>query len=109
QVRDKSWLTSTPQDAPVSGLVVGLETDDDDPAVVGRVHHFLLPAQGWGAASDAKEVKDLAGDAQKALGAWRKSVRAKPTKQQVDRLLNLSRRVESLWKLTLRRFEIADQ
>ncbi|MDE8670766.1 hypothetical protein PY310_19525 [Pseudarthrobacter sp. H3Y2-7] len=33
----------------------------------------------------------------------------KPSKQQVDRLLNLSRRVETLWKLTLRRFEIADQ
>lgn len=109
QVRDKSWLTSTPQDAPLSGLAAGLKTDDDDPAVVGRVHHFLLPAQGWGAASDAKEVKDLAGDTQKALGAWRKSLRAKPTKQQVDRLLNLSRRVETLWKLTLRRFEIADQ
>ncbi|BCW53647.1 restriction endonuclease subunit M [Arthrobacter sp. StoSoilB19] len=109
QVRDKSWLTSTPQDAPLSGLAAGLGTDDDDPAVVGRVHHFLLPAQGWGAASDAKEVKDLAGDAQKALGAWRKSLRAKPTKQQIDRLLNLSRRVESLWKLTLRRFDIADQ
>lgn len=109
QVRDKSWLTSTPQDAPLSGLAAGLKTDDDDPAVVGRVHHFLLPAQGWGAASDAKEVKDLAGDAQKVLGAWRKSVRVKPSKQQVDRLLSLSRRVESLWKLTLRRFEIADQ
>lgn len=109
QVRDKSWLTSTPQDAPLNGLVVGLEADDDDAAVVGRVHHFLLPAQGWGAASDAKEVKDLAGDAQKLLGAWRKSVRVKPTKQQVDRMLNLSRRVETLWKLTLRRFEIADQ
>lgn len=109
QVRDKSWLTSTPQDAPLRGLVTGLAADEDDPAVVGRIHHFLLPAQGWGAASDAKAIKDLAGDAQKALGAWRKSVRLKPTKQQVERLLNLSRRVESLWKLTLRRFEIADQ
>lgn len=108
QVKDKSWLTSTPYDAPLSGLVAALEADDDDPAVVGRVHHFLLPAQGWGAASDAKEVKDLAGDAQKALGAWRKSVRLKLTKQQVDRLLNLSRRVEALWKLTLRRLEIAE-
>jgi hypothetical protein len=93
QVRDKSWLTTTPQDAPLRGLVAGLEADDDDAAVVGRVHHFLLPAQGWGAASDAKEVKDLAADAQKALGAWRRSVRLKPSKQQVDRLLSLSRRV----------------
>jgi hypothetical protein len=109
QIRDKSWLTSTPQDAPLSGLVAGLGTDDDDPAVVGRIHHFLLPAMGWGAASDAKEVKDLAADAQKALGAWRKSSRLKLTKQQIERLLSLSRRVESLWKLTLRRFEIAEQ
>ncbi|MFJ6454955.1 DNA methyltransferase [Paenarthrobacter sp. NPDC091669] len=108
QIRDKSWLTSAPYDAPLTGLAAALEHDGDDPAVVGRVHHFLLPAQGWGAASDAKEVKDLAGDAQKALATWRKSVRIKPTKQQIDRLLNLSRRVESLWKLTLRRFEIAN-
>ncbi|MEH0108889.1 DNA methyltransferase [Tersicoccus sp. MR15.9] len=109
QIKDKSWLTSAPYDAPLSGLVAALEADDDDPAVSGRVHHFLLPAQGWGAASDAKEVKDLAGDAQKALGSWRKSVRVKPTKPQLDRFLNLSRRVESLWKLTLRRFEIAER
>jgi len=107
QIKDKSWLTSTPHDAPLTGLAAALEHDGDDPAVVGRVHHFLLPAQGWGAASDAKEVKDLAGDAQKALGTWRKSVRIKPTKQQIDRLLNLSRRVENLWKLVLRRLEVA--
>lgn len=109
QIKDKSWLTSAPYDAPLTGLVTALEADDDDPAVSGRVHHFLLPAQGWGASSDAKEVRDLAGEAQKAVGTWRKSVRVKPTKQQTDRLLNLSRRVESLWKLTLRRFEIAEQ
>ncbi|MDP9998290.1 Eco57I restriction-modification methylase domain-containing protein [Pseudarthrobacter sulfonivorans] len=108
QVKDKSWLTSTPHDAPLTGLVQALEDDTGDPAVAGRVHHFLLPAPGWGAASDAKEVKDLAGDAQKALGAWRKSLRLKPTKQQVDRLLDLSRRVEALWKLALRRLEIAE-
>ncbi|MET3366940.1 UNVERIFIED_CONTAM: hypothetical protein ABIE34_000161 [Jeotgalibacillus campisalis] len=108
QIKDKSWLTSAPYDSPLAGLAAALEHDGDDPAVVGRVHHFLLPAQGWGAASDAKEVKDLVGDAQKALGTWRKSVRIKPIKQQIDRLLNLSRRVESLWKLTLRRFEIAN-
>lgn len=108
QVKDKSWLTSTPQDASLTGLVTALADDADDHAVVGRIHHFLLPAMGWGAAADAKEVKDLAGDAQKALGAWRKTVRLKPTKQQVDRLSNLSQRVETLWKLTLRRLEIAE-
>jgi type II restriction/modification system DNA methylase subunit YeeA len=108
QVKDKSWLTSAPNDAPLTGLVAALEADEDDPAVSGRVHHFLLPAQGWGAASEAKEVKDLVGEAQKALGAWRKSLRKQPTKQQMERFLNLSRRVESLWKLSLRRFEIAE-
>lgn len=107
QIKDKSWLTSTPYDAPLTGLVAALEADDDDPAVSGRVHHFLLPARGWGAAADAKEVRDLAGDAQKALSAWNKSLRKPPTKPQLDRLLSLSRRVESLWKLTLRRLDIA--
>lgn len=108
-VMDKSWLASTPQDAPLTGLVGAMRRESDDEAVVGRIHHFLLPAAGWGAASDAKEVKDLAGDAQKVLKTWRNSVKTKPTKAQADRLVNLGRRVESLWKLSLRRLQVAEQ
>ena len=75
--------------------------ETDDPNVVGRIHHFLLPAAGWGAAAEAKEVKDLAGDAQKELKAWRNRIKAKPSKTQVDRLVNLGRRVETLMAIYL--------
>lgn len=107
-VNDKSWLKSAPQDAPLTGLVEAMTTETDDPNVVGRIHHFLLPADGWGAAADAKEVKDLAGEAQQDLKAWRNKIKSKPSKTQVDRMVNLGRRVESLWKLTLRRLQVAE-
>ncbi|WP_443197370.1 Eco57I restriction-modification methylase domain-containing protein [Pseudarthrobacter sp. 1C304] len=107
-VSDKSWLKSAPQDAPLTGLVETMITETDDPNVVGRIHHFLLPADGWGAAADAKEVKDLAGEAQQELKAWRTRIKSKPSKNQLDRFVNLGRRVESLWKLTLRRLQVAE-
>ncbi|RAN72341.1 hypothetical protein B5P43_32815 [Bacillus sp. SRB_336] len=108
-LHDKSWLKSAPQDAPLTGLVAAMNAEQDDAVVVGRIHHFLLPADGWGAASDAKEVKDLAGDAQKMLKTWRNSVKNKPSKAQADRLVNLGRRVESLWAISLRRLQVAEQ
>lgn len=108
-INDKTWLKSAPQDASLTGLVAAMNAEQEDAAVVGRVHHFLLPADGWGAASDAKEVKDLAGDAQKTLKTWRNSVKNKPSKAQVDRLVNLGRRVESLWAISLRRLQVAEQ
>ncbi|MGW6173687.1 DNA methyltransferase [Arthrobacter sp. NPDC055138] len=107
-VNDKSWLTSAPQDAPLTGLVDAMQRATDDEAVIGRIHHFLLPAAGWGAAADAKEVKDLASDPQQRLKAWRKQVLGKPTKAQVDRFAKLANRVEVLWKFALRRLQIAD-
>ncbi|MHA7181624.1 Eco57I restriction-modification methylase domain-containing protein [Arthrobacter sp. MDB2-24] len=107
-VNDKTWLTTEPVEARLTGLVAAMAEDTDDPNVVSRIHHFLLPSDGWGAAADAKEVKDLAGGAQKELKAWRTKVKVKPSKKQVDRLLALSSRVESLWKLTLRRLQVAE-
>lgn len=107
-VNDKSWLTSVPADAPLSGLAEAIASESDDPNVVGRIHHFLLPAAGWGAAAEAKEVKEIAGDAQKDLKAWRNRIKTKPSKTQVDRLANLGRRVETLWQFTLRRLEVAE-
>lgn len=107
-VNDKSWLKSAPQDAHLLGLVEAMTSETDDPSVVGRIHHFLLPAEGWGAAADAKEVKDLAGEAQQELKAWRTKIKSKPNKTQIDRMVNLGRRVESLWKLTLRRLQVAE-
>lgn len=107
-INDQTWLKSEAAEAPLTGLVGAMKDDTDDPNAVGRIHHFLLPADGWGAAADAKEVKELAGDAQKELKAWRTKVKAKPSKTQLDRLVALAGRVESLWKLTLRRLQVAE-
>ena len=54
-VNDKSWFTSAPADAPVSGLAEAIAEEKDDPNVVGRIHHFLLPAAGLGAAADPRK------------------------------------------------------
>ncbi|MHA7306396.1 DNA methyltransferase [Arthrobacter sp. TMN-49] len=107
-VNDKSWLTSAPSDAPLRGLSEAMIQETNDLNTVGRIHHFLLPAAGWGAAADAKEVKDLAGDAQKELKSWRNKIKSKPSKSQLDRLVNLGRRVEVLWQFALRRLEVAE-
>lgn len=107
-ITEKTWLKSEPQETALTGLVNAVRDETDDPNVVGRIHHFLVPAEGWGAAADAKEVKDLAGDAQKELKSWRSKIKAKPSKSQVQRLVGLGRRVESLWKLSLRRLQVAE-
>jgi DNA polymerase-1 len=57
------------------------------------VHHFLLPAEGWGSAVGAKEAKELAPEALDRLKAWRRSALVKPTKQQVAALVESSRDV----------------
>ena len=53
-------------------------------------------------------MKDLAADAQKELKAWRNRIKAKPSKAQVDRLVGLGRRAETLWQFALHRLEVAE-
>lgn len=108
QVSDKAWLKDVPADVPVASLVDDMREGRIGSATSGRVHHFLLPAEGWGAAVDAKEGKELAPEAHAKLRAWRNEMRRKPSKKQLDRLLGLSHRVEVLWQFTLRRLEIAE-
>lgn len=108
-VKAKAYLSEEPQANPLTGLVAALDAETTDPAVDGRIHHFLLPGEGWGAAADAKEVKDIAGPEQKELKAWAKSTRSALKKTQIDRLLALSERVEALWKVALRRLQVAEQ
>jgi hypothetical protein len=97
QVEDKAWLTTVPK--PLTGE-----------SVSARVHHFLLPADGWGAAADVgKDIKDLVPKAVNRLKDWRKSTKAKLTKKQVDQLEDLAVRVERLWEIATRRLEIAEQ
>lgn len=95
----KSWLTTPPTDRPLS----------EGPIGDGEIHHFLLPASGWAAVADAKQAKELMPKEAAALRAWRKEVTKKPDKKQLDRLRALSRRVERLWELTLRRLAISER
>lgn len=107
-VDKKKYLSEEPDAHPLTGLAEAIENEGHDPAPLGRTHHFLLPGEGWGAAADAKEVKDLAADEQKKLKSWAKITRNALTKQQKTRLLSLSQRVEALWKIVLRRLQIAE-
>lgn len=109
-VRAKAWLTSTPRDIPLADLSDEMESGGVGNAVAASVHHFLLPAQGWGSAVEVpKSVRDLAVDEVQALKSWRSSMRRKPTKQQVDLLLGLTQRAEQLWQISMRRLRIAEQ
>jgi len=108
QVTDKAWLKDTPADVPVSTLVDDMNEGRVGSATSGKIHHFLLPADGWGSAVDAKEAKELAPEAHAALRVWRNAVRRKPTNAQLKRFTALAHRVETLWQFTLRRLEIAE-
>lgn len=109
QVADKEHLKVAPTRHPLSGLREHAEGPNLDPAVSGRIHHFLLPASGWGAAADNKELKKLAPEQAKALKAWQRSFNKKPSKAQINRLKDLSARVEQLWLFTLTRMSIAEE
>lgn len=108
QVTSKAWLKDVPTDVPVSNLVDDMRDGRVASATSGKIHHFLLPAEGWGAAVDAKESKELAPEAFLALREWRKKMRQKPSKDQLKKLQGLAHRVEVLWQFTLRRLEIAE-
>lgn len=108
QITDKAWLNDTPTDVPLSTLVDDMNKGRVGSASSGKIHHFLLPADGWGSAVDAKEAKELAPEAHAALRAWRNAIRRKPTNPQLKRLTALAHRVETLWQFTLRRLEIAE-
>lgn len=95
----KSWLKTVPIDRPLS----------DGPIGDGEIHHFLLPADGWGAVADAKQAKELAPEKVAVLKKWRAEITKKPSQKQLDRCRALSRRVERLWELTRRRLEISER
>ncbi|MGW4411890.1 class I SAM-dependent DNA methyltransferase [Nonomuraea sp. NPDC004702] len=106
QVSDKSWLGAVPRDVPLTSLV---EDIDAERVADEGIHHFLLPAEGWGAAADADDATTLAPDAAKHLKVWRTSIKTKPTQQQVNALVELAHRVEVLWQVAYRRLRIAEQ
>lgn len=109
QVSSKGYLHDVPREAPLASLARDVQTGALARDIDGGIHHFLVPAPGWGSAVDAKEAKDLAPAALARLKTWRSSVQAKPTKTQVDALVDLSYRVESLWQIALQRLQIAER
>lgn len=110
QLAKKAWLTTVPADVPLTpsdaDRAAGRSSSLGD--VGGRIHHFLLPAAGWGSAVEAKEAKELAPEALARLKAWRKTVLVTPSKKQTDELVNLAHRVEALWDLAHQRLRIAE-
>jgi hypothetical protein len=107
-ITSKAWLKQVPRDVP---LLNETELGEGQlrASTTGAVHHFLLPAEGWGSAVDAKEAKELAPEALAALKAWRRDILAKPSTKQIDQLVALAYRVETLWDLARRRLTIAEQ
>lgn len=99
-VADKTWLKTTPEKT---------NAVDRDPQ---SLYQFLLPAEGWGAAADAKEGKAFAPEAVAVLKSWRKTIRVKlgdsRTNPQVSRVVALSKQVDTLWAIAVKRLEIAE-
>ncbi|MFD0902089.1 class I SAM-dependent DNA methyltransferase [Actinomadura sediminis] len=104
QLTKGTWLKEAPEEIPFR--------DGEIPS--GKVHHFLLPAEGWGAVAGAKEAKNLAPEQAKQLAAWRKKMRAKVSDKgrkttQLKRLQALSKRAEYLWELVTQRLTISER
>jgi hypothetical protein len=99
QITDKGWIDATLVDVPLSESLDGHK---------GAVHHFLVPAGGWGSTAEAKEGKELAPEATAALKEWRRGLKKKLTATQVKQLRALTQRAETLWGFALRRLQIAE-
>src|SRR5699024_2448104 len=89
-LKKKAWLKLEPQHHPLTGLSATLDSEGaelSDATVSWRIHHFLLPAAGWGAAADAKDLKNIFPDEQKQLKLWRKNVAVILNKTQQQLLI----------------------
>ena len=118
QLKKRAWLSAAPVAEPLSQVAAVL--DDADAAsrhriggaldVSGSIHHFLLPAKGWGSAVEVpKQVRDLVDAGRlKALKTWRKEITKALSTTHALRLTALARRVEVLWEMTLRRLRVAE-
>ncbi len=96
ELTKKAWLKTVPKDVPL-GTDIGT-----------GIHHFLIPAEGWGAVVDTAEAKTYAPDQREQLRLWRNDIRKSPSKAITTRLASLAQRVETLWEFTLRRLTIAE-
>ena len=109
QLKKRGWLTVEPTELSLTTTLEDMRSGTVGSEVSGRIFHFLLPGEGWAAAADAKEVKELAPNGTKAMREWRKRVQRQLTTQQEKRLVGLSMRVETLWQYVVRRLQIAER
>lgn len=107
-LKTQAYLSEAPRHHSVTSVAEAIAADQPDPAIAGRVHHFLVPSAGWGAASSSEDLKEVAPAEAKAMKAWRKSVRRAFSAAEVKQLKALGERVEYLWKLALVRLQIAE-
>lgn len=96
QLTKKAWLSTPATDVPLGE------------SVDAGIHHFLLPAHGWGAVVDSVEAKTYAPGQREVSRLWRNSIRANPSATIKKRLTALAQRVETLWEFTQRRLTIAE-
>lgn len=68
----------------------------DQPRQPDEIWHFLLPDPGMAAYAD-KDAKKLYPEAFKQLASWRKAFGAPLEAHEIDRLAQLSERVDALW------------
>ena len=104
----KKYLAEQPTHHSVETVAEYILPKQHNPKLAGRVHHFLVPSPGWGAASDSKDLKQMAPEEVKAMKAWRKSVQLGFRAGQVTELKALAERVEMLWRFALVRLQIAE-
>ncbi|MFF0136428.1 type II restriction endonuclease subunit M [Streptomyces sp. NPDC005227] len=103
ELKRRAWLITVPTERPLhESADSGAFRDGEE------IHHFLLPAKGWGAVADARQAKELAPDERDRLAEWRKKVSATPSVAGTKRLLALATRVERLWELAKRRLVVSE-
>lgn len=107
-LKKRGYLKATPVHHSVVGIAEAIKQQEHDPAPLGRVHHFLVPSNGWGAAADAKDLKDIAPEEIKAMKTWRKELGKGFNATQIKQLQGLARQVERFWELALVRLQIAE-
>ncbi|WP_420176614.1 Eco57I restriction-modification methylase domain-containing protein [Luteococcus sp. OSA5] len=109
-VKTKAWLGKQGESLPLMDLAERIRSNSTEPtAAHGRIHHFLLPADGWGATADSKEAKALVPERVASVKTWRKGLKTKPTAAQVKTLQAIAVQVEELWTMALRRLMVAEQ
>ena len=110
QVNDKTWLTTPPTAVPLTDIAERVAQNRQElSGVDGRIHHWLLPAAGWGATAESKEADSLVPERVKRLKEWRKKIKSKPSKQQLDKLVAIAHQADELWALAYRRLHVAEQ